>query len=170
MARYPSSLVPLYTLLLALLFSSLIHAQVAAPAAPVAAPAAPVAAPAAPVAAPADPAPAPANPAPVPAAPAAPAAPVGGGAGVGGVGVGGAAGVPVLAPTQYPIVLNVPKIVTLTGVDGRKTTTSTDTMFTQTFASTALETWHFASPKTGTVGLGGLKGAPAGWKPLETGA
>ncbi len=86
-----------------------------------------------------------------------PAVPPGGAApgpvGVGGVGVGGAAGVPAMAPTQYPLVVEVPKLVTLPG----GAVTSTQTMFTQTFATGPLETWVFAKPSSGSIGLGDLE-------------
>ena len=88
-------------------------------------------------------------------------------AGVGGVGVGGAAGVPTLAVTQYPTVINVPKIVTITEAGGVVRVTSTETVFTQTFVSTALESWKFREVRTGQIGLGSLKTAEA---PKTTGA
>lgn len=70
--------------------------------------------------------------------------------------MGGGAGVPTLAATQYPTVMNVPKIVTVTEAGGIVRVTSTEVVFTQTFVSTALEGWKFKSVRTGVVGLGSL--------------
>jgi hypothetical protein len=66
---------------------------------------------------------------------------------------GGVAPAPSLAATQYPTVLNVPKILIQGGV-----TTSQEVVFTQTFASTALGTWAFPTPAVGTIGLGEIEG------------
>jgi hypothetical protein len=78
---------------------------------------------------------------------------------VGGAGVGGAAGGAVAPPaaTQYPVVAMVPKIV----IVGTRTTSS-HFLFTQTFAVTALETWAFATPGVGSVGLGDVGGTVGG--------
>jgi len=70
-------------------------------------------------------------------------------------GAGGAAAAP--AATQYPVVAMVPKIVIVGTL-----TTSSDFLFTQTFAATALETWAFATPSVGSVGLGSVGGTVGG--------
>ncbi|ELR06452.1 hypothetical protein VC83_08748 [Pseudogymnoascus destructans] len=65
-----------------------------------------------------------------------------------------AAGGPVPpAPTQYPVVLTVPKLQVAAGV-----TQIVQVPFTQTFAQGALETWAWGAVKKGTVGMGSIEG------------
>lgn len=61
------------------------------------------------------------------------------------------------APTQYPVVLTVPKLQVLAG----GVTTTVQVAFTQTFAAGALETWGWTK-KEGVVGLGDIKGELGG--------
>jgi Killer toxin-resistance protein 1 len=59
-----------------------------------------------------------------------------------------------MVASQYPVVTNAPSLYTLNGV-----TSSTNIVFTQTFASTALGSWALgATPLAGVIGLGDIQG------------
>lgn len=67
---------------------------------------------------------------------------------------GGGIAATTLAASQYPTTIYGPELLT---VDG--TTTTTWTMYTQTFAATALGSWDLgATPRVGSIGLGSIQG------------